>query len=381
MHAIVAGAVANKPRNGGEAWVRVSWALGLARLGFEVHLIEAIREAICVDRQGAPCSVEDSVNLEHFLAVTRHFALDATLLCDGATVSGRPVQELIPLVDESAVLIDISGHLHDVRLGARSRRQVYVDLDPGFTQAWIADGLLRLAPDDYDLFATVGERIGQRNCPVPSAGIQWAPTRQPVVLCEWPVVTAEPERGFATVARWRAPHGAVDIGGTTHTLKHHEFRRFIDLPHVCRQEFEVALDVDPQDERDRNDLVRHGWRVVNATSVAATPSGFRDYVRASSAEFSPCQGVYAATACGWLSDRTTRFLACGRPAVVQETNVAIPTGEGLLTFRTRDEAAERVAAVVDEYAHHARAARALAETHLDSDRVVGDLLARAGVGG
>ena len=30
---IVAGALANKPRNGGGAWERFSWATGLKRLG------------------------------------------------------------------------------------------------------------------------------------------------------------------------------------------------------------------------------------------------------------------------------------------------------------------------------------------------------------
>ena len=37
---IVAGALANKPYNGGESWVRLSWILGLRRLGFAVHVIE-----------------------------------------------------------------------------------------------------------------------------------------------------------------------------------------------------------------------------------------------------------------------------------------------------------------------------------------------------
>lgn len=40
--AIVAGALANKPRNGGEAWVRLSWVLGLQRLGFDVHFVERL---------------------------------------------------------------------------------------------------------------------------------------------------------------------------------------------------------------------------------------------------------------------------------------------------------------------------------------------------
>ncbi|HSR40963.1 MAG TPA: hypothetical protein VLL48_02295, partial [Longimicrobiales bacterium] len=39
---IVAGALANKPRYGGEAWVRLAWALGLEALGFEVLFLEQL---------------------------------------------------------------------------------------------------------------------------------------------------------------------------------------------------------------------------------------------------------------------------------------------------------------------------------------------------
>ena len=50
--AIVAGALGSKPGNGGEAWVRLSWVLGLARLGVDVWLIEEIADDACVDGNG-----------------------------------------------------------------------------------------------------------------------------------------------------------------------------------------------------------------------------------------------------------------------------------------------------------------------------------------
>ena len=39
---VVAGAIANKHRNGGEAWVRLSWVEGLERLGCRVVFVEQI---------------------------------------------------------------------------------------------------------------------------------------------------------------------------------------------------------------------------------------------------------------------------------------------------------------------------------------------------
>src|SRR5207248_11727250 len=40
--AVVAGALGNKPWNGGNAWTRLSWLLGLRRLGFDVRFAERI---------------------------------------------------------------------------------------------------------------------------------------------------------------------------------------------------------------------------------------------------------------------------------------------------------------------------------------------------
>ena len=49
---LVSGALANKPHNGGAAWTRLSWALGLKALGFEVAFVEQIRRDRCVDAVG-----------------------------------------------------------------------------------------------------------------------------------------------------------------------------------------------------------------------------------------------------------------------------------------------------------------------------------------
>src|SRR5262249_40289832 len=117
----------------------------------------------------------------------------------------------------------------------------------------------------------------------------------------------------------------------------------------------------------------HGWRLVDPRTVAADPLLFRDYVQGSAAEFSVSQGVYAATECGWFSDRTVRYLSAGKPALVQDTGFSrnYPVGEGLVPFRTPEQALAGVELIAKDYAAHARAARALAERFFDSDRVLG----------
>jgi hypothetical protein len=41
---VVAGALANKPGNGGAAWTRLSWTLGFRQLGYAVVAAEQVRE-------------------------------------------------------------------------------------------------------------------------------------------------------------------------------------------------------------------------------------------------------------------------------------------------------------------------------------------------
>jgi hypothetical protein len=55
----------------------------------------------------------------------------------------------------------------------------------------------------------------------------------------------------------------------------------------------------------------------------------------------------------------------------------IPTGLGVLTFSSINEAVDAVGDVETRYASHAAAARDLAATYFDSDRVLTDLVERA----
>jgi hypothetical protein len=75
------------------------------------------------------------------------------------------------------------------------------------------------------------------------------------------------------------------------------------------------------------------------------------------------------------------YLASGRPVLAQETGFSryLPTGAGLFAFSTLDEALDGVDALNTDYAGHCRAARALAEEHFDSDKVLRRLLGRIGV--
>jgi hypothetical protein len=186
---------------------------------------------------------------------------------------------------------------------------------------------------------------------------------------------------LTTVASWRGSYGPVEHHGRTLGVKAHEFRKYLELPGRIDQRLELALDIHPDDEVDRRRLLDHGWRLVDPRLHAESPDRFRHYVQASSGEFSVAQEVYVATNSGWFSDRTVRYLASGRPALVQDTGFSrqLPVGAGLVAFSNMEEAVVGAKSIDADYAEHAAAARDIAERHFDSNVVLPRFLDRAGV--
>ncbi len=380
---VVAGAIANKLRNGGEAWVRLSWVEGLARLGCRVVFAEQIGSESCVGDDGEPAPFAESANRRYFIDVMESFGLldRSTLICaDTGESVGMGVAELSELASEADLLVNISGHLRLPEVMQRFRRRAYVDLDPGFTQIWHVQGA-DLGVDAHDTHFTVGENIGRPGCDIPTGGFEWRPMPPPVVLDRWPVAAAGDPRRFTTVAGWRGAFGRVDYNGHSYGLKVHEFRKVIDLPRRVPLTFELALDIHAGDHRDRTALEQAGWQLIDPRAASRGPFQFRDYVQSSGAEFSVAQGIYVETHSGWFSDRTVRYLASGKPALVQDTgfSASYPAREGLVAFTGPDDAAREAQRIAADHSAHAAAARALAEERFDSDRLLPRFLEQAGV--
>jgi hypothetical protein len=378
MRVIVSGAIASRPHNAGGSWVRSSWIRGLEQLGCQVFLLDQIHPQHCVDEAGRPARFEDSVNLAYFRQVLAGFGLEgrAALVCeDESASSGAAWAELDALAGDADLLVNISGHLTLGRFLERVRRRAYIDIDPGFTQYWHASGTYGARLENHDLFFTIGEHIGTPGCPIPTGGVPWRPVRQPVVLDDWPPMPVEATQAFdrfTTISSWRGPYGRLEVDGRIFGAKAHEFRKYLDLPALTGGTFEIALEIHPADAADIEALRSHGWVRVDPKMVVPDPGAFRSYVQQSSAEFSVAHPVYVETGSGWFSDRTVRYLASGRPALVQDTGFSrlYPANEGLVAFRTLDEAAAGGRRIMADYAAHAAAARRIAEDHFDATRVL-----------
>jgi hypothetical protein len=369
---IVSGALANKPGNGGNAWTRLSWVRGFQRLGCEVFFVEQL----------PPGSLAAAPE-KYFREVMEQFGLAeyAALLAGNEVLCGLPLTELVGRAGESALLFNLSGHLTQPDIFSAAPCKVYYDDDPGFTQFWHAAGNAGARLAGHDFHFTIGENIGSPDCVIPTGEIHWRHTRAPVGLTDWPVCPPKALDRFTTIASWRGAFGPVAYGGKTYGLKCHEFRKFFTLPSLVKQNFEVALQIHPADQKDLAALLAHGWKIIEPGSVASSPDDFRRYVQTSGAEFSPAQGIYVDTNSGWFSDRTARYLASGRPALVQETGFSrhIRTGEGLLSFRTLEEAAEGAARIAGDYERHCRAARQVAEEFFDADKIIRQLVVEVGL--
>src|SRR5438034_7179875 len=136
---IVAGALANKYRNAGGAWERLSWVVGLQRLGCDVYFVEQIAPEACVDAAGAITGFVDSVNLAWFRSVTQWFGVadrSALVHAGGEACAGIEWRQLLQIAESAELLVNLSGHLTISPLLDRIGRKAYIDVDPGFTQFW-----------------------------------------------------------------------------------------------------------------------------------------------------------------------------------------------------------------------------------------------------
>src|SRR5207244_12836385 len=124
-----------------------------------------------------------------------------------------------------------------------------------------------------------------------------------------------------------------------------------------------------------------GWQLRDGHAGSARMSAYRDYVLGARGELSIAKNASVATRSGWFSTRSAAYLACGKPVVVQETGFSahVPTGPGLHPFSTAEGAVAGLAAIRADYTRASAHARALAETAFEARRVLGRLIADAGL--
>ena len=364
---------------GGNTWAFLQWVLGFRRLGFEVYYVEESGAQQYVDEETKPAPFMESANARYFQKVIERFDLGdhAALLQAGSSAHvGLSRQEINRIAPDIDLFLNQFGSYTAV-LG-QVRRSVYLDLDPGHTQIWQEQYGVDMGLRGHDLYLTIGLNLGEPDCPLPTCGIHWEKTLWPIVLSEWE--TEEPPgSAFTTVANWR-DYNWVEWQGTWYAQKSEAFKAVIDLPRRVSAPIEVCLSIADSDP-DLPLLRGNGWRLASPGERVATADAYRGYIQGSRGEFSPVRPICSLGRSGWFSDRSGCYLAAGRPVVMEDTGLGrhVPVGVGLLTYTDTETAAQCIEAVQRDYTRHALAAREFARVHLDSDRVLGRILALAGV--
>jgi hypothetical protein len=388
MRVIITGLVATYPV-GGVAWDYLQYVQGFRALGCDVTYLEDTGQ--WVYDPVAQTFTDDVGSNARWLAGALA-SLDPAL---AGRWSLRAPDGVYHGLDEEAVtracagadlFLNLSGSCWLREPYRAARVKAYVDTDPGYSQAKIAavdagtaGESVRFSVDlirQHDVFFTLGEGIGRAGCPIPTGGLAWHPTRQPILLASWPVRPA-PDGAFTTVMSWRIEPTPPSIGGRVYGGKDVEFERFLDLPRRTGEVLEVALSGAAPRER----IAAAGWRLREAQEVSGTMGAYRDYIAGSRGELSIAKNAYVALRSGWFSTRTAAYLASGKPAVVQDTGFPahVPTGPGLHAFATAEEAVAALAAIRADYPRACRHARELAEASFRAEDVCTRLLADAGL--
>jgi hypothetical protein len=88
------------------------------------------------------------------------------------------------------------------------------------------------------------------------------------------------------------------------------------------------------------------------------------------------KNAYVQSNCGWFSCRSACYLAAGKPVITQETGWSknIAADRGLFAFTDTGSALRAVDTICADIDLHSRAAREVAETYFDSNKVLTTLI-------
>lgn len=360
------------------------YLLALRRLGYDVHYVEDSGRWV-YDPRVNDLSPDASGNVDLVAPVLAAHGLGDRWVFrgdyDGGRCYGKTEQELQELYRTADAFLNVTAaqELREEHLAIP--RRIYVESDPFPAQVKAAtgDAATQQMLAAHDTHFTFGESIGRPECTLPTAGVDWLPTRQPVATELWRDATVVPGDAFTTIATWHNKGKDLDhLGETYYWTKDREFAKVIDLPLRRPGAFELAVSGLGE---AAGLLDAHGWRSASALDVSRDMTAYRRYILGSRGEFTVARDQYVRPRTGWFSDRSACYLAAGRPVVTQETGFSdhLPTGTGLFGWRTEDDVLAAVDAIASDYAKHARGAREVAEECFAADKVVGSLMERAGL--
>ena len=369
----------------GVVWQLLHHLIGFRTLGLDVFYIED-NGAYVYDPIAQTPTPESAQNLKLVGGVLDRFGFAgrwAFMDPVSREYAGMSKEKCAELIADADAVINLCGATEPREEHFASPQMIYLETDPGVLQVNLERGvpIAKLNADAHRLFFTYASDIGEPDCIVPTAGLQWHKTRPPVLLDEWrPGVGPASPAAFTTVGTWRNKGNDIEIGGDTYFWsKHVNFEKVLDVAKRAHQPIELATDLDSGPDYER--AVTGGFTFRPVIPMSLDIDEYRTYVSASRGEFTVSKDLYVRTRSGWFSDRTVCYLAAGRPVVTQFTGFEkfVPAGTGLLGFDDYDGAVEALRAINLDYPRHAKAAREIASEYFDALKLLDEVAEVAGL--
>lgn len=379
---VLAVVIAHVPEHSaGNAWAFLNWALALRDAGWDVWVVEHLDRGTLVASPQGGASLNE--RLFYGLLGEFGFAGRATLWVDGEAAWGEVFERWAADADW---FFNVSGQFKLWGLVGHIPVRVYGDLDPAFTQLWYAVAGSDMNFEGHTHFASVGVRLDRAL--VPDTAREWIPVLPPVCTRAWSadaaheggalVPEADPGGAWTTITHWYG-YKQMPWEGRIYGDKRDSLVKVRDLP---GRGFRVAVATDLQpDWPDHADFVGAGWRIIPSAAVCGDWRAYRRFISGSAGEVCVAKDGYVVSRCGWMSDRSVLYLACGRPVAFQDTGwvEAVEPRDGLLPWSDL----EGLEAVLREFerdpAKHGAGARRIAEEVFEGRKVADGLAARLGL--
>src|SRR5262249_32059267 len=129
--------------------------------------------------------------------------------------------------------INISGSNPLRPWSMRTKRRVFIDTDPAFTQVrHLTNAARRERAARHNIFMSFGANTGKSSRTAPFDGFDWRPPRQPIVLDAWPVMPPQADASLTTIMQWdnTLQEVARELAGQPFGRKAASFPPYFDLP-------------------------------------------------------------------------------------------------------------------------------------------------------
>jgi hypothetical protein len=364
---------------GGMVWSNLHFLMGLRDLGHDVYYLEDSDDyASCYDPSRHVTDTDPRYGLAFAARVFERLGfVDRWAFHDAHTSTWHgPMADRVWSVTRRADVVLNLACANPLRPWLQEIPiRVYLDEDPAFTQIrLLTDEKARRRARAHNVFATFGENIPRGTARLPTAGLPWLATRQPVYLPAVAVAPPCPEGKLTTVMQWQS-YRTMEFAGVRYGVKAESFERLLDLPASTGPVFEIALG---GSGAPRDLLRRKGWHLVNPLPLSQDPWTYEAFIRRSKAEFGLAKDGYVVGNTGWFSERSACYLAMGRPVLAQETGFSewLKPSRGVVPFSTGDDARAGIRNIEEHLTEHCHGARAVAEEYFDSRKVLPHLLDR-----